>query len=318
MVAEKPSLALSIAKILSNNKFETRKGRSQQVHEYSSEGHHYLVTSVCGHVFSVDFNPKYNDWNKTDPNELFTAPIIHQEANPKLHIPAHLANEAKKCNKLVLWLDCDKEGENICFEVMKSVEKANPNIIKDSNLFRAYFSALTDNEIKKAMRNLGKPDKLVSLSVDARQELDLRIGCAFTRFQTRYFQGKYADLDSSCISYGPCQTPTLSFCVARHDLIQSFIPEAYQTMNLVLKGYRFKAGSSRGRIFDKTIIKTIFDKISHHKLALVSSVKSKEKSKPRPIALNTVNLLKVCSSGLGIGPHQAMQIAERLYTGCLL
>merc|ERR1719245_921550 len=139
---------------------------------------------------------------------------------------------------------------------MRSVEKANPSIIKDQNLFRAFFSALTDNEIKKAMRNLGKPDKLVSLSVDARQELDLRIGCAFTRFQTRYFQGKYADLDSSLISYGPCQTPTLGFCVERHDQIQTFKPETFWVIQTTVEASEDKRLSlewERVRCFDKEV-----------------------------------------------------------------
>lgn len=46
----------------------------------------------------------------------------------------------------------------------------------------------------------------------------------------------------------------------------------------------------------------------------VVSVQSTEKSKSRPIALNTVELMRVASSGLGMGPQHAMQIAERLYT----
>lgn len=92
-------------------------------------------------------------------------------------------------------------------------------------------------------------------AVDARQELDLKVGVAFTRFQTRFFQGKYGNLDSTVISYGPCQTPTLSFCVERHDRIQSFQPEPFWTIHATVtkSDIPIKLSWSRERVFDQQI-----------------------------------------------------------------
>lgn len=48
------------------------------------------------------------------------------------------------------------------------------------------------------------PDWNQSRSVDARQELDLRIGCAFTRFQTMYFQVPTCTAVTACNTIGVC------------------------------------------------------------------------------------------------------------------
>ncbi|KAL6259332.1 hypothetical protein P5V15_009247 [Pogonomyrmex californicus] len=323
MVAEKPSLAASLANILSNGRCNTRKGLngSCSIHEwigqFKSETVNFKMTSVCGHVMTLDFIGKYNNWDKVDPAELFSCLTEKKEAVPKLKIPYFLAKEGIHCDYLVLWLDCDKEGENICFEVINAVQQGMHRKLHINDIWRARFSAITEKDIKFALVNLVKPNENEAKSVDARQELDLRIGCAFTRYQTKFFQGKYGDLDVSLISYGPCQTPTLGFCVQRHDEIQTFKPDPYWVLQITIKssdGQDIMLSWNRVRSFDKEVANMFLSHIKEHDHATVVSVQSMEKSKSRPIALNTVELMRIASSGLGMGPQHAMQIAERLYT----
>lgn len=80
----------------------------------------FKVTSVTGHVFSCDFPQEYQNWNSTDPVDLFAAPT--KRVPQGKGILRLLQNESKGCDYLVLWLDCDREGENICFEVIDCVK----------------------------------------------------------------------------------------------------------------------------------------------------------------------------------------------------
>lgn len=216
---------------------------------------------------SLDFVGKYNSWDKVDPVELFTCPTEKKEASEKLRMPMFLSQEARGCDYLILWLDCDKEGENICFEVMDAVSRSIKNVYTSEVTYRAKFSAITDKDIKYAMANLIRPNENEAKSVDARQEIDLRIGCAFTRFQTKFFQGNYGDMDSTLISYGPCQTPTLGFCVQRHDEIVTFVPETYWFVQLTVGNPEVTLEWSRGRIFKKEIATMFLNMIKKHKEA---------------------------------------------------
>lgn len=325
MVAEKPSLAQSLAGFLAEGPVRSRKGLGVPVHEYSGRFFdrpaNFKFTSVAGHVMTCDFPANYNNWDRVEPVELFTAPTVKKEANPNMQMPKFLQREGKNCDYLVLWLDCDKEGENICFEVMEALSPVMQiSMYNPQTVYRARFSALTATDIKRAMRSLVLPNELESLSVEARMEIDLRIGCAFTRFQTRFFHGKYGDLDSSVISYGPCQTPTLGFCVDRHDKIQSFQPEPYWVLIVKVRPCTSEVAAellldwARDREFKQSSAKAALSEVKSNGRAKVTDINYKDKSKPRPAGLNTVELLRVCSSSLGIGPHQAMQVAERLYT----
>ncbi|KAF4673363.1 DNA topoisomerase 3-beta-1 [Perkinsus olseni] len=320
MVAEKPSIAEALAKSLCKGKYNSRRGASpvSQVHEFNGDFQGspawIKITSVAGHVYTIDFPPELNNWDRVDPAKLFESKTIQKEANPKQRMPQHLRSESKGCNHLVLWLDCDREGENICFEVMQNVV---PQLPDRKNVWRAKFSSLVAKDLQHAYHNLGYPNKNEALSVDARQEIDLKTGVAFTRFQTRYFQGKYGDLDSSLVSYGPCQTPTLWFCVRRHNDIQTFQPETYYTMDVKLEGSQLASPLwlewARGQLFDLQAATTFKSMIDSHQWATVTDVSEKEERRSRPGAMNTVLMLKLASQQLGMGPQQAMQVAERLY-----
>ena len=71
-------------------------------------------------------------------------------------------------------------------------------------MLRAKFSALTKEDISKAMDNLVQPDVNLNNAAKVRSEIDLRIGASFTRFQTLSFSGIVDPMTKMVLSYGGC------------------------------------------------------------------------------------------------------------------
>lgn len=179
--------------------FSSRIGEEEccPIHEFTrpffSQNANMKVTSVHGHIFTRDFDKKL-EYNKIHPFELFDTDTIKKVVDPERKIIENLQKEATDCKYLVLWLDNDKEGENICFEVIDVVNNhlhkiPNFETGRSQNVFRAKFSSITAEDIIHAYNNLKSvPNINESLSVDARQEIDLKIGVTYSRFMSMHLK----------------------------------------------------------------------------------------------------------------------------------
>ncbi|KAL0227400.1 hypothetical protein P9112_014724 [Eukaryota sp. TZLM1-RC] len=309
-IAEKPSVALALSQALSNGNFSTSKTSSTPIHSftlhYNGKSLNCQSSSVTGHLYNRDFPPSFNNRSNVNPIDLYSAPTVLVPTNTKLL--SHLTNLCKNAQILYLALDNDAEGEKICMDVQNLVSKTLPS---SCSLLRLRFSSLLRSDLLSALNKASTTDVLLAKSVDARQEIDLKVGVSFTRYQTDFLKGKF-NFDSNTISYGPVQTPTLGFVVAQEDLIKKFVPERYYEIEFSTSGLNFRC--SRGAIYDEQLAHVIRSLIIHNANGnyQIKNVIKKKESRTRPLALNTVEFLKKCSQ-CGISPDSAMHLAEDLY-----
>ncbi|XP_065540765.1 DNA topoisomerase 3-alpha isoform X2 [Lathamus discolor] len=318
-VAEKNDAARGIAELLSNSRMRRREGFSKfnKIYEYDyqifGQNVTMVMTSVSGHLLAHDFKMPFRKWHSCNPLALFDAEIEKYCPENYMDIKRTLEREIQQCQALVIWTDCDREGENIGFEIIHVCKAVKPNLC----VFRARFSEITLHAVRTACENLTQPDQKTSDAVDVRQELDLRIGAAFTRFQTLRLRKIFPDiLADQLISYGSCQFPTLGFVVERFKAIQAFVPEAFYKIKVT---HDHEDGGvvfnwKRNRLFNHTACLVLYQMCMEDPVATVVEVGSKPKSKWRPLPLDTVELEKLASRKLKINAKETMRISEKLYT----
>ncbi|XP_006774024.1 PREDICTED: DNA topoisomerase 3-alpha [Myotis davidii] len=318
-VAEKNDAAKGIADLLSKGRMRRREGLSKFNKIYEFDYHlcgqnvTMIMTSVSGHLLAHDFQMQFRKWQSCNPLVLFEAEIEKYCPENFVDIKKTLERETRQCQALVIWTDCDREGENIGFEIIHVCKAVKPSL----QVWRARFSEITPRAVTMACENLTQPDQRVSDAVDVRQELDLRIGAAFTRFQTLRLQKIFPQvLAEQLISYGSCQFPTLGFVVERFKAIQAFVPEIFHRIK-VTHDHRdgvVEFSWKRHRLFNHTACLVLYQLCMEDPRATVVEVSSKPKSKWRPQALDTVELEKLASRKLRISAKETMRIAEKLYT----
>lgn len=157
-VAEKPSIAKAIAEILSSgNGLHNRPGKDKYCRNFDFQyrmppGRNFgarvggsdggmveiTVTSVKGHLMTQDFPEAYRKWNSCSPSDLFTAPIETTVSKESKQVAQNLRDESRRADLLMIWTDCDREGEHIGAEVVEMCRRVNSRI----EVKRAKFSAI--------------------------------------------------------------------------------------------------------------------------------------------------------------------------------
>ncbi|KAF5837280.1 hypothetical protein DUNSADRAFT_4607 [Dunaliella salina] len=83
-VAEKPSVAKEVSRILSNGGSRSRRGPAQYnpIHEFpyniNGQAVDMVFTSVAGHLMELDFSEQHRKWHGCPPAELYSVPVLRK------------------------------------------------------------------------------------------------------------------------------------------------------------------------------------------------------------------------------------------------
>lgn len=327
-VAEKNSAARAIADVMCairGVQKQTRAGRNPVfTFPYVVDGAEVTVlfTAVAGHIKATQFDTQSDSWGRRPHIDLLDtskSSVSWEVMEDKQDLAQHLRDVARAAHMLVLWLDCDSEGEKIAQDVADVCRKQKPSLA----VRRARFSAMTRPEVETAWRTLGAINPAVVSMVEVRQELDHRAGYAFTRFlsdRSKHFAlpANTASGEHTVVSYGPCQSPALGLVVDRQLTIDNFQRRPFWVFRLRLRGCDCPFDWARHRVYEEYGAHVLYELCVEDSAALgdcarVERVDSQRRSRMRPTPLSTIELQKAASRLLRISSDRSVKAAEALY-----
>ncbi|MCC6049906.1 MAG: type IA DNA topoisomerase [Thermofilum sp.] len=310
IVAEKPGVARAFALYLSGGRYELRKVAGVPVYVFKQGESLHASVGVRGHLMDFDFPREYNSWRRVDPLELFEVEPVRVVREGMENYVKALQALARSTDTVILALDADVEGEAIAFEVMDVMRRVNPRL----RFLRAWFSAVTREDIIDALRNLRAPNANLANKAFARMVLDLTIGAAFTRTLTLIVEKRGALPRGRFLSYGPCQTPVLYLVVKRAIERENFQKKKFFQISATVRIGRYQLKMRHDLKYEKREdAERVARELLRARNGLVTAASYVKRIVEPPEPLATVEMERRASRFLNIRAKRAMDIAEDLY-----
>jgi len=210
VVAEKPSVARDIARVLSAG---TRG-------EGCLKGNGYVVTWAVGHLVGLpqphEIDSRWKAWKaETLPMIPLDWPLSVMSSTQKQFKAVKKIINARNVRKVICATDAGREGELIFRYIYEAAGCKKP-------VSRLWISSLTPQAIHEGFSKLksGLDYDNLAAAARARSRSDWLVGLNLSR--------AYTLVSTDTLSVGRVQTPTLALLVERERAIREFVPEVYR------------------------------------------------------------------------------------------
>ena len=323
-IAEKPSVAKDIAKVLGAN--QSRDGYM--------EGNGYQVTWTFGHLCELkephEYNQQWKYWS------LGSLPMIPPRFGIRLkqdkgveHQFKVIASLMQNADSIINCGDAGQEGELIQRWVMQLAGAKCP-------VQRLWISSLTEEAIREGFQNLKDQSHYQSLYEAGLMRAigDWTLGMNATRLYTlKYRSNDRSQGTNQVLSIGRVQTPTLALIVRRQQEIENFVPTTYWVLttlyrytvfNVVMEEEEKEDSQAEKQEQAKTKEKTpkgfktreegeaVLEKIKDLPFTVKKIEKKKGKEAP-PRLFDLTSLQVECNRKFGYSADQTLQLVQSLY-----
>ena len=290
VIAEKPSVAMSIGKVL---------GATSKKDGYT-EGNGYTISWCVGHLVGLapteSYDEKYSKWSLDDlpimPSEFKYT--VSKGKEKQLKVLSSLLNR-KDIEYVVNACDAGREGELI-FRLVYNLSKST------KPMKRLWISSMEDSSIKQGFNDLkdGNDFDLLYKAATLRQQADWLVGINGTRL--------FSCLYNQQLNVGRVMSPTLAMIVQRNAEINAFKSEPFYNVVLTANNVAFTSAKFK----DKTQADEVL-KACKNQPIIVTGVENKDKLEKPPKLYDLTTLQREANRKLGFTANQTLEYTQSLY-----